>query len=87
MGPGSETKTTLPCCQETFLLKRKILSKNVIVAAKKVITRKWLQMEPSMLEEWLKTVEEMQKIERLTLKTEASVGPLFNKMEQLDKLK
>ena len=38
----------------------------LIVAAKKAITRKWLQTDPPMVDNWLKVIAEINEIKRLT---------------------
>lgn len=44
----------------------KYLLKILTVAAKKAITRKWLQIEPPSVDKWLGIIEEIHEMERLT---------------------
>ena len=44
----------------------KYLLRILTVAAKKAITRKWLQTDPPTVQNWLEIIKEIQEMERLT---------------------
>lgn len=46
----------------------------MLVACKKVITRKWLQPETPEINDWLRTVNEIYTMERLTMNLRLQSG-------------
>ena len=60
---------------ETVLQKDKYLLKILLASSRKVITRKWLQLDPPTLDVWRGIIQEIYCVERLTFKT--SVGDMY----------